>query len=126
MPTRRVVTGTSTDGRSFVAHDAHVEPVTAAALPGYAWQRLWGFDRLPSDPADATTPPALSHFPLRGGMRFSLFTVPPANIARPQLTEALRRELDDKLPGRGAHMEADQAGMHRTRSVDLIVILDGH
>jgi quercetin dioxygenase-like cupin family protein len=125
MSTRRVVTGTSADGASLIARDEYVEPVTVAALPGHAWHRLWGFDALPSHPADHAGSSAVHHFPPPGGMRFTLFTVPPADTVRPRLTRALRRELDERLPGRATHMNADQAGMHQTTSVDLIVVLDG-
>lgn len=125
MASRRVATGTTPDGRSFVARDEIVEPVTVAALPGYAWHRLWGFDELPTDAADVgdASPPA--HFPPPGAARFNLFTVPPASTHRPALTDETRAELEHKLPGRAARMESDLAGMHRTASVDLIVVLSG-
>ncbi len=118
MSVRRVATGTSARGRSVVAVDEMVEPVTVAALPGYAWHRLWSVD----PPADHVPG---AHFPPAGGVRFTLFTVPPATTARPPLTDELRRELDERLPGRSAAMESDQAGMHRTPTVDLIVVLSG-
>jgi len=125
MPTRRVATGTTPDGRSFVALDELLEPVTVSALPGYAWYKLWGFDEPPSDPADAVMSKDQSHFPPRGGARFNIFTVPPASMARPPLTPEAQHELDQKLPGRTTRMGSDQAGMHRTASVDLILVLAG-
>ena len=120
MRTRRVVTATAADGSSFVASDDIVEPVSVAALPGYGWHKLWGYDS-----AVDTVHSGQSHFPPPGGVRFNLYTVPPSTTSRPPLTEALRQELDLKLPGRGAHMGSDQAGRHRTASVDLIVVLSG-
>jgi catechol 2,3-dioxygenase-like lactoylglutathione lyase family enzyme/mannose-6-phosphate isomerase-like protein (cupin superfamily) len=117
MLVRRVATGTGPDGRSFVANDEMVEPVTTEALPGYAWHRLWGFDGPARD--------GLDHFPPVGGVRFNVFTVPPESTVRPPLTEDLRLELERKLPGRSRHMESDQAGMHRTASVDLIYVVSG-
>jgi quercetin dioxygenase-like cupin family protein len=125
MKARRVVTATAADGRSFVAADERLDPVTVTPLPGYSWHKLWGYDQPPGDPADATIHTGLSHFPPPGGIRFNLYTVPPSTTVRPPLTEAGRRELDEKLPGRGTHMESDQTGMHRTPSVDLIVVLSG-
>ena len=125
MRVRRVITGTGPDGRSFIAGDDMVEPVTTAALPGYAWHRLWGLDDPPADPLPTRTPNGLAHFPPPGGVRFNLFTVPPASTVRPALTDDLERELERKLPGRSRHMESDQAGMHRTASVDLICVLSG-
>jgi hypothetical protein len=123
--TRRVVTATAPDGSSFVAADDVVEPVSVAALPGYGWHKLWAYDDEPGDPTDSTIHTGLSHFPPPGGVRFNLYTVPPSTTARPPFTEALREELSVKLPGRDRHMESDQAGRHRTASVDLIVVLSG-
>jgi mannose-6-phosphate isomerase-like protein (cupin superfamily) len=125
MPVRRVVTGTAPDGTSVIAADDQLEPVTVAALPGYAWHRLWALDHPPSDPATPAAPVGLDHFPPPGGFRFNLFTVPPAGTARGPLTPATEAELARKLPGRAAQMESDQGGMHRTASVDLIVVLSG-
>jgi mannose-6-phosphate isomerase-like protein (cupin superfamily) len=125
MMVRRVATATGPDGQSFIAHDDIVEPLTTTALPGYAWHRLWGFDDPSADPAFASIHDGLAHFPPPGGIRFNLFTVPPASTVRPPLTEELERELERKLPGRSGHMESDQAGMHRTASVDLIYVMSG-
>jgi len=125
MPVRRVVTGTAANGTSVVAADEFVEPVTVAALPGFAWHRLWGLDRPPGDPPEPHPDGELTHFPPPGGLRFNLFTVPPSGTARPQLDPVMTAELARKLPGRSAHMESDQDGMHRTASVDLIVVLAG-
>ena len=125
MPIRRVATGTTTDGRSVVAFDELLNPVTVSALPGYSWYKLWGFDEPPGDPADAVVSSGESHFPPAGGARFNVFTVPPASTARQPLTAEAQRELDEKLPGRTPRMESDQAGMHRTQSVDLIMVISG-
>src|SRR5215467_14379984 len=125
MLVRRVTTGTTQDGRSMVASDDNVQPVTTTALPGYSWHRLWGFDDLPADPAPARSDHGLDHFPPSGGLRFNLFTVPGASTIRPPLTEDLQAELDRKLPGRSRYMESDQAGMHRTATVDLIYVVSG-
>jgi hypothetical protein len=62
---RRVATATGPDGRSFIAHDDIVEPLTTTALPGYAWHRLWGFDDPPAGPALASIHDGLGHFPPR-------------------------------------------------------------
>jgi mannose-6-phosphate isomerase-like protein (cupin superfamily) len=110
---RRVITATGHDGRSYVSRDNPVEAITVAALPGYAWHRLWG------------TPDGDDHFPPAGGVRFNLFTVPPESTGRPPLTPDLAEELDAKLPGRSRYMKSDQAGRHRTATVDLVVVLAG-
>jgi hypothetical protein len=44
---RRVVTGRG-GPRPAVAEDCLVEPVVAAALPGYSWHRIWSLDQPPA------------------------------------------------------------------------------
>jgi quercetin dioxygenase-like cupin family protein len=114
---RCVVTAT-TDGRSHVARDDLVEPVTVSPLPGYAWHRLWGRD-------EPSAGGRLAHFPPAGGLRFNLYTVPPQRSGPSPLSAEEARELEERLPGRSACMESDQAGMHRTPSVDLVFVLSG-
>ena len=41
---RRVVTGLDEQGRSVVISDSAVSPLTARAVPGYSWHRLWSLD----------------------------------------------------------------------------------
>jgi len=122
---RRIVT-TSTNGLSHVAHDDQVEPITVSALPGYRWHRLWSFDTPTTDPPSADIQSGLPHFPPPGGLRFTLYTVPPESAGRPQtLPPAAERELEAALPGRAAHMESDQDGMHRTPSLDFVLVVSG-
>ena len=122
---RRVVTGTI-NGRSHVARDDLVQPVTVAPLPGYAWHRLWGLDDPPGDPPRADVEGPLAHFPPPGGLRYHVYTVPPQH-SQPSLTLSAEdeRELEEQLPGRAAYIESEPDGMHRTPSVDLICVLSG-
>ena len=125
MNARRIVT-TSTDGLSHVAIDDQVEPITASPLPGYMWHRLWSFDTPLADPPGAEIQSGLPHFPPPGGLRFTLFTVPPESADRPKILLAeAELELEEALPGRKAHMESDQGGMHRTASVDFVFVVSG-
>jgi len=127
MNARRVVTGIDLNGKSAVISDTEVAPLEAAALPGYAWHRLWSVDVLPKTPNDGNPACALAHFPPPGGIRFNVFTVPP-DCSPPLPTlyqEAVREELEVKFPGRARHMEQDQAGLHTTASVDLIYVVEG-
>ena len=128
---RRVVTGRS-GPRSAIAEDSLVEPVVAAALPGYSWHRIWSLDQPPAGPEDPDgqdgPPPGhgQAHFPPPGGLRFTVFTVPPQGTgpAAARTAEA-GRELERALPGRSRYMEAGQDGMHRTPTLDLICVLSG-
>jgi mannose-6-phosphate isomerase-like protein (cupin superfamily) len=125
---RRVVTGRGPGGKSRVASDSTVAPITVRALPGYAWHRLWSLDlpaRVPNDGAPQVA--ARDHFPPPLGVRFCLFTVPPAGAAAVADLDpaAAQAELDEKLPGRSRYMEEDQAGLHTTPTVDFVYVLSG-
>ena len=123
---RRVVTGVDEQGRSVVISDSPVSPLTARAVPGYAWHRLWSFDRPPAVPNDGQPMHAPAHFPPPDGVRFIVFTVPPrATAAAESVDPEAARELEEKFPGRAAHMESDQTGLHTTATIDLIYILSG-
>jgi quercetin dioxygenase-like cupin family protein len=77
-------------------------------------------------PALRGHPARPSALPAPGGLRFNLYTVPPASAGRPQtLPPEAERELEEALPGRAAHMESDQGGMHRTSSPDFILVVSG-
>ncbi len=122
---RRVVTGTS-GKRSEVHDDGLVEPVVVSALPGYTWHRIWSLDQLPADPPGPQAGNGQSHFPPPGGLRFTIYTVPPHETGPwVALTTAAERELERSLPGRSSYMESGQDGMHRTPSLDLICVLSG-
>ena len=123
---RRVVTGVDEQGRSVVISDSAVSPLTARAVPGYAWHRLWSFDEPPVVPNDGRAMHAPAHFPPPDGVRFIVFTVPPrATAPAGSADPEAMRELEEKFPGRAAHMENDQTGLHTTATIDLIYILSG-
>ena len=123
---RRVVTGVDEQGRSVVISDSPVSPLTARAVPGYAWHRLWSFDEPPVVPNDGRAMHAPAHFPPPDGVRFIVFTVPPrATAPAGSADPEAMRELEEKFPGRAAHMESDQTGLHTTATIDLIYILSG-
>lgn len=124
---RRVVTGVGPDGKSTVISDSAIAPLTARALPGYSWHRLWSLDGACTVPNGGAPPPAADHFPPPRGVRFTLFTVPPAGAdadADLDPREA-QQELDEKFPGRSKHMQRDHAGLHTTASVDFIYVVSG-
>jgi hypothetical protein len=122
---RRVVTGLR-GHRSAVCEDALVGPVVVAALPGHSWHRIWSLDQPPAGQADLPDGRSRAHFPPPGGLRFTIYTVPPQGTSPPAaLTAEAAHELELALPGRSRHMETGQDGMHRTPTLDLICILSG-
>jgi len=124
---RLISTGVDENGKSIVVSDVKVEPRTAAAVPGYGWHRLWSMDQIPLAPNDGIEPGGPAHFPGLGGLRFIAFTIPPGTVKAPAdlNTEAAMQELEEKFPGRAAHMESHQAGLHTTSTIDFIYVADG-
>lgn len=124
---RLIVTGLDTNGKSSFISDAEIDARTAAAMPGYGWHRLWSWDNTPTVPNDGMEPQGPDHFPAPGGVRFIVFTVPPGTVKAPDDFdfEAARPELEEKFPGRAAHMESHQTGLHTTATIDFIYVADG-
>lgn len=124
---RLIVTGLDAEGKSSVVSDNRVEPRTAAAVPGYGWHRLWNWDEAPTVPNDGVEPSGPGHFAPPGGVRFIAFTVPPGTTPAPEDLDpvAAAAELEEKFPGRAAHMESHQTGLHTTDTVDFIYVAEG-
>jgi len=127
MKIRCVVTGHNPSGKSVIAKDAAIEPVTLSLLPGFAFHRIWGGDATPKLPSDGTPPPHHRYFPPPGGFRFVFFSVPPNTDKLPKGTDlaAAFGELQEKLPGLVEVMEPMNPGMHTTDTVDFDVVLSG-
>lgn len=124
---RLIVTGLDAVGKSSVISDRQLDARTAAAVPGYGWHRLWSWDETPTVPNAGIEPEGPDHFPRTGGVRFIVFTVPPGTVkAADDLdTAAAASELEEKFPGRAAHMESHQTGLHTTATIDFIYVADG-
>ncbi len=126
MDVRRVVTGRDAGGRSVVAQDRVVEPVTVSMLPGMEFHRLWGADDPATLPRSGSPAPGKDYFPPPGGFRFGMFTVPPDSVAAlPEDLEAALGEIESKLPGLVGHMEPEAPGMHTTDTVDYLYVVSG-
>ncbi|MEP7075046.1 MAG: cupin domain-containing protein [Acidobacteriota bacterium] len=124
---RLIVTGLTANGKSSVISDSQIDARTAAAVPGYGWHRLWSWDEVPMVPNSGVEPEGPDHFPAPGGVRFIAFTVPPGTVAGPEDldSEASAAELETKFPGRAAHMESHQTGLHTTATIDFIYVATG-
>jgi mannose-6-phosphate isomerase-like protein (cupin superfamily) len=127
MKIRRVVTGHTPDGKATVASDSDVDAITIGLLPAAEFYRLWGGDEAPTFPDAGSPRPAPGYFPPVGGFRFGVFTVGPDSVTVPkdldmQLAMA---EIEDKLPGIAALLEADNPGMHTSDTIDFEYVLTG-
>jgi mannose-6-phosphate isomerase-like protein (cupin superfamily) len=127
MKVRRVVTGHSPAGKAIFASDELVEPIVLEQLQGNEFHRLWGGDAVSVYPDDGSAPANPRYFPLVGGFRFAMFTVPPSDTALPPGSgpEQVAAELEAKLPGLGEHMEPDSPGMHTTDTIDFEYVISG-
>jgi mannose-6-phosphate isomerase-like protein (cupin superfamily) len=127
MNVRRIVTATTPTGAAVVS-DGDVRPITAALLGGGEFHSIWGSDAPPELPSDGQRPDAKAWFPPPGGFRFGLVTLGPDAVALPEDFDlgAALTELEQKLPGMVDVLEPDNPGMHRSDTVDYVVVLSGH
>ena len=125
---RRVVTGTSPEGRSIVVSDAPVAAKRIALMPGAEFLYFWGGDKAPAYPDDGSEPPYRSWFPdAPGSYRFEIITIPPDATPRPADLDmaAATAEAERALPGLLGAMDKADPGMHRTDSTDFVYIISG-
>jgi len=103
MTTRRIITGHAADGRSIVAEDGMVPHVRT--LPGASFDEIWSTRQAPEVlgrvPAGEPTSPAPRIGPPPGGSVIRVIDFLPANAG------------------------GVRSPMHRTRSIDYGVVLDG-
>ncbi len=127
MGIRRVVTGHNANGKAVFASDEVVEPITLALLPGAEFFRLWGADAPRRFPDDGSAQAGQRYYPPVGGFRFGLFTVAPDSVSMLENIDmdAAIREMDEKLPGTGDHLEPDHPGMHTTATIDYEFVVSG-
>ncbi|MGH7948053.1 MAG: cupin domain-containing protein [Candidatus Binataceae bacterium] len=124
---RRVITGHDKDGKSFVAIDG--PPGAAIGSGGAGLGEIWVTDQTPEDNSSsddrARRPIRLE--PPRGGSIFRYFALDPEN---PNMSTAEREAAAAAAfkAINGEHCRVDTSrnpGMHTTRTVDYIILLDG-
>jgi hypothetical protein len=130
---RRIVTGHDAEGRSVVISDAPAENVVPnPADPDRGHINFWKTDRVPADNGLYTDPMAGAPCPLpppKGGTIFRFFQIAPekneAALSKAERDARMARMFeaagaaDARIP-LGRH-----PSMHRTNSVDYIVLLKG-
>lgn len=130
MKVRRIVMGSDPGGRTAVLDDGHVEPTTAALLPGVEITRVWEMDEAAVPVTDSA---AGDHkgtfFPPHPGLRFGFLSIPPGITYTPDESVDLATagvEIEQKLPGAAKTFAfPDQPGAHVTETVDYIVVMSG-
>ncbi|WP_250292122.1 cupin domain-containing protein [Frankia sp. CiP1_Cm_nod1] len=137
---RRVVTGVDSTGTSIAHEDAPLPPVELAIMPGVQMFQVWGTEGPLSSPLSDPKPDNAVFFPGPGGTRFGLFRLPPEGSAEPDAEpgaephepsadaatlESQVAEAEAKVPGLLGVFEPDAPGMHRTRSIDYVIVIEG-
>jgi mannose-6-phosphate isomerase-like protein (cupin superfamily) len=112
---RRVVTS-NRDGAPVVVSDA-VSPLTVGSASGPAVSELLWLNQLPAEPDDGgePSPEQLGGFPVDGAVVCRIIRLPGSPVDVPADQTWLRMPGDDAKPG-----------MHRSETLDLMVVLDGH
>jgi len=123
-PTRRVVTGHDASGQATVLIDGVAPNAKLRKATGLTSTLLWVTDGSPADnsgSADAADRDIGVAPPARGSI-FRMVDFPPASEAGAVDNAAMLREMG--IPG-PAHADPRHATMHRTRSVDYAVVIEG-
>jgi mannose-6-phosphate isomerase-like protein (cupin superfamily) len=122
---RRVVTGVAASGESVFVSDGPAEVLGAdLAPPGV--ELIWGSDEPPMLPTDGSKPDYLRYFPPADGYRIIVVPIPP-DSAGGATDMDLMSTLDEEFVGliSDAEWDPDVPGMHRTRTIDIGLVLEG-
>lgn len=124
---RLVVTGHNDKNESIVASEQLITGSEIPGMPGFETVVLWGSDTTQRFPDRGERPPIATYFPTREGYRFLEVYLPPHGIPRADhSTEGEEAAAMQKaLPGLADTMTKGRPGMHRTKSVDMIIIMEG-
>jgi len=118
-PVRRVVTG-HRDGKAVVLYDSAAPNQKLRQASGLVSTLVWATDETPADISGSADRAAreIGVPPPPGGSIFRVVDFPPEKA--PRSREAILAEM-----GVGDHGGARHPGMHRTRSVDYAIVLEG-
>ncbi len=124
MTTRRVVTGTNAEGKSYYVHDGPNPGRLEMGL--FVGDEIWIDDPANPDPTAAKDPATSQVFRLEpppGGSVVRIFTFQPEGRDVPELAQV----LSDNAArfDTGGVMEEDSPGMHTTRTIDYGIVLSG-
>jgi mannose-6-phosphate isomerase-like protein (cupin superfamily) len=131
-PVRRIVTGHDAQGRSIVLSDAPSPHLLENPVrPGRGLTDLWRTEAVPASntgSADAAAT-AITLNPPAGGAVFRFFQINPLSAEADLSPEERERRYAEAFRRMGAaHDRVDtrrHPGMHRTQTVDYIVLLSG-
>jgi mannose-6-phosphate isomerase-like protein (cupin superfamily) len=118
-PVRRVVTG-HRDGKAVVRYDSAAPNQKLRQASGLVSTLIWVTDETPADISDSGDRAAreIGVPPPANGSIFRVVDFPPESGVRSR--DAILAEM-----GVGDHGGARHPGMHRTRSIDYAIVLEG-
>ena len=129
---RRIVTGHNAEGQAVVIEDAEAANlVFSPARPDGGLINLWLTECVPADveAPDTLTGPPRGLLPPTGGTMFRFFQIPPGDKRGQPPSPEVRAATAAAFAAMGAGHEHDPDGphqaMHKTRSVDYIILLKG-
>lgn len=127
---RRVVVGTDHAGHSTIVSDGPApDGHDFAALPGQSQVRIWFVDGPPTTvlPEGEVTDQTGPVVPGVGGASFVIVRVAPDSVAQSSAFDpaAAAAEFEQFAPDIAAASDPADPGMHRTQSVDYVVVLVG-
>jgi mannose-6-phosphate isomerase-like protein (cupin superfamily) len=123
---RRVVTGEDEQGRSAVVQDGEPPHSVSLDSTGFAEHAVWHVDLPPTDVYAGGDPSGdvFQFPPPTGSATFMRAVIPPKGT--PVDEEALLPEARTKFPGLLEVSDpARGPGMHRTETIDLLVVVSG-
>ncbi|WP_162248281.1 MULTISPECIES: cupin domain-containing protein [unclassified Sphingomonas] len=123
---RLLVTGHDGAGRSQLACDTIVRGEEMPGQGGMECSVIWGSDHRMHYPDDGSKPAYSGFFPPIDGYRLVECYLPPHHENEDMSAQGEHAEAIDRLmPGVTHAMDGNRPGMHRTETVDLIIVLQG-
>ncbi|NRP88460.1 hypothetical protein GFPCMMHI_04382 [Ensifer adhaerens] len=126
MSVRRVVTGHKNEKAVFVS-DEDCAGYAFSSVPGMIQNSLWATENLPRSGCGGEKQVVTSLVPPAGGSRLSFVTLAPDSaMALPTFDpSAAAAEFGANLPGLAQTFEPENPGMHRTPTLDYVIVLSG-
>ena len=122
---RRVVTGTNADGHSVIVSDAETSPWVRRPT-GSLIMDVWRADTLPARVDDDPTRTGQTvSLPSPSGVCVRIAVFPPDSAVDPAAAADYEKAMRDIYGEQGQASVSSVAGMHRTETVDVVVVVDG-
>ncbi|MBK3745534.1 cupin domain-containing protein [Paraburkholderia aspalathi] len=127
MTVRLVITG-HRDGKAAFVSDEALKGYEFQAVPGMVQNSLWATEKLPKANCAGNKVSVNSLIPPPGGTRLSVVTIAPDSVVSAPTFDsaAMVEELGRNLPGLAETFEPDKPGMHRTATLDYVIVLSGN